>query len=118
MVGSLRVLLKRVASEGLHATDVRVAPCRLVFVLKETNPERWVSNGSTDFAVQLKAPDFSDVARKALEAEGSSSHWSLFDRFCLAIELLDAADSAGGKIALTPTWDSKQDETLPVFGIN
>ena len=108
MVGSLRVLFKKLESQGLHATELRVASCRLVFVLKETDPERWVSNGSTDFAVQLKAPDFLDVAGKALEAEGSSSHWSLFDRFCLAIELLDAADSAGEKVALTPPGDSQR----------
>lgn len=68
---------------------------RVVFVLKEL-PENWISNGSTDFAIQLKPPDFSDVSSKALQAEGTYSHWSLFDRFCLVNELLDASDSAGG----------------------
>ena len=63
-------------------------------MLKEL-PENWISNGSTDFAVQLKPPDFSDVSNKALQAEGSYTHWSLFDRFCLVNELLDASDSAG-----------------------
>lgn len=69
--------------------------CRIVFVLKETSPENWISNGSTDFAIQIKAPDFAEVSDKALAAEGTYSHWSLFDRFCLVNELLDAADSAG-----------------------
>lgn len=64
-------------------------------MLKELSPENWISNGSTDFAVQIKPPDFSEVSEKALKAEGSYSHWSLFDRFCLVNELLDAADSAG-----------------------
>ena len=69
--------------------------CRVVFVLKETSPENWVNNGGTDFAVQLKPPDFSDVANKVLAAEGTYTNWSLYNRFCLVIELLDAADSAG-----------------------
>ena len=64
-------------------------------MLKELSPEKWISNGSTDFAVQIKPPDFSDVSSKALAAEGTYSHWSLFDRFCLVNELLDASDSAG-----------------------
>jgi hypothetical protein len=68
---------------------------RVVFVLKETSPEKWISNGATDFAIQLKPPDFSDVSGKVLEAESSYSNWSLFDRFCLANEVLDASDSSG-----------------------
>ena len=65
-------------------------------MLKEL-PNNWISNGSTDFAIQLKPPDFTEVSDKALAAEGSYSHWSLFDRFCLVNELLDASDSAGSQ---------------------
>ena len=38
--------------------------CRVVWVLKELEPENWVNNGGTDFAVQLKAPDVQDVIHK------------------------------------------------------
>lgn len=69
--------------------------CRVVWVLKELEPENWVHNGGTDFAVQLKPPSVSDVLGKVLTAEGTYSHWSLFNRFILANEILDAADSAG-----------------------
>ena len=73
---------------------------RVVWVLKELEPENWVHNGGTDFAVQLKPPSVSDVLGKVLTAEGTYDHWSLFNRFILANEILDAADSAG-----TPTLD-------------
>ena len=69
--------------------------CRVVWVLKELEPENWIHNGGTDFAVQLKPPSAADVLGKVLTAEGTYSHWSLFNRFILANEILDAADSAG-----------------------
>ena len=37
-----------------------------------------------------------DVVGKVIAAESSYEHWSLFNRFILALQLLDAADSAGG----------------------
>lgn len=67
----------------------------MVWVLKELEPENWIHNGGTDFAVQLKPPSVSDVLGKVLTAEGTYTHWSLFNRFILANEILDAADSAG-----------------------
>lgn len=68
---------------------------RVVWVLKELEPENWIHNGGTDFAVQLKPPSAGDVLGKVLTAEGTYTHWSLFNRFILANEILDAADSAG-----------------------
>ena len=35
-----------------------------MWVLKELEPENWVNNGGTDFAVQLKAPNVQDVIQK------------------------------------------------------
>ena len=67
----------------------------MVWVLKELEPENWIHNGGTDFAVQLKPPSAADVLGKVLTAEGTYTHWSLFNRFILANEILDAADSAG-----------------------
>lgn len=67
----------------------------MVWVLKELEPENWIHNGGTDFAVQLKPPSAADVLGKVLTAEGTYTHWSLFNRFILANEVLDAADSAG-----------------------
>ena len=76
--------------------DSDVAPFRrVVGVLKALPPENWIHNGGTDFAVQLKPPSASDVLGKVLTAEGTYTHWSLFNRFILANEILDAADSAG-----------------------
>ncbi|KAA6428767.1 MAG: carbohydrate-binding module family 45 protein [Trebouxia sp. A1-2] len=72
-------------------------PSRVVWVLKELEPENWIHNGGTDFAVQLKPPSAADVLGKVLTAEGTYSHWSLFNRFILANEILDAADSAGAE---------------------
>lgn len=83
---------------------------RVVFVLKEL-PDKWISNGSTDFTIQLKPPDFSEVSDKALAAEGSYSHWSLFDRFCLVNELLDASDSAGDRPARFMIVDMFEQQT-------
>jgi hypothetical protein len=68
---------------------------RVVFVLKETQPEKWMNSGAGDFVAQLKPPDLSDVVDKVLDAEANYSHWSLFNRFCMANDLLDAADAAG-----------------------
>ena len=64
-------------------------------MLKETAPERWLSSGGGDFVAQLKPPDASALISKVITAEATYSHWSLFNRFCLANELLDAADAAG-----------------------
>lgn len=35
-----------------------------------------------------------------LEAESTFSHWSLFNRFIMAAQMLDAADAAGGWVGL------------------
>ncbi|KAI8469254.1 MAG: glutathione synthetase ATP-binding domain-like protein [Monoraphidium minutum] len=72
------------------------APERVVFVLKETEPENWISNGS-QFTAQLKAPDLSNLLEKVLSVEGDAGHWSLLNRFNLAVELLDGLDTAGPK---------------------
>ncbi len=42
---------------------------------------------------------------QVIAAEATYTHWSLFQRFCLAIEVLDAADAAGPEgMALIFTW--------------
>ena len=69
-------------------------PKRVVFVLKETQPERGISNGGDCYAY-LKPPGVSEVQEKVLGIEGSDCAWSLIDRLQLANELLDAADAAG-----------------------
>lgn len=80
-------------------------PQRVVFVLKQTEPEQWMHNGATDFAVMLKPPSVRDIADKVIEAEGTYSHWSLFQRFILANELLDGADAAGAEgMGFLYTW--------------
>ena len=70
-------------------------PCRVVFALKETDPEQWLHSGGGDFVATLKPPDVGDLTDKIIAAEATYTHWSLFNRFCLANELLDAADAAG-----------------------
>ena len=75
---------------------------RVVFVLKETQPENWLNSGAGDFVAQLKPPDLSDIVDKVVNMEASASHWSLFNRFCMAIDVLDAADAAGASVACSP----------------
>lgn len=88
--------LNTVSDNSVAISNFLVHPsCRVVWVLKELEPENWVHNGGTDFAVQLKPPSAADVLGKVLTAEGTYTHWSLFNRFILANEILDAADSAG-----------------------
>ena len=70
--------------------------CRVVFVLRETEPDKWLNSGAGDFVAQLKPPDLSNLVDKVIEAESTYTHWSLFNRFCMANDVLDAADVAGG----------------------
>ncbi len=37
---------------------------KIVFVLKEMNPEAWINDGGTDFTVHLKPPGLDSVATK------------------------------------------------------
>ncbi len=71
------------------------APERVVFVLKELSPEKWINNGS-QFLAQLKPPELGHLLEKVLSIEGGSDHWSLLNRFNLAVELLEPMDAAGG----------------------
>lgn len=64
-------------------------------MLKETEPENWLNSGAGDFMAQLKPPDLSNVVDKVITAESTYTHWSLFNRFCMANDILDAADAAG-----------------------
>ncbi len=73
----------------------KACPSRVVFVLKETEPEAWLNSGAGDFVAQLKPPDLTDLVDKVIEAESTYTHWSLFNRFCMANDILDAADAAG-----------------------
>lgn len=86
---------------------------RVVFVLKETEPENWLNSGAGDFVAQLKPPDLSNVVDKVITAESTYTHWSLFNRFCMANDILDAADAAGelfhligppSELSLVPFW--------------
>lgn len=80
-------------------------PSRVVFVLKELEPENWLNNNGPGYAVQLKAPDLSSVVNKVIAAESEYTHWSLFNRFILLNEITDAAEAAGGAgFAFLYTW--------------
>ena len=84
-------------------------------MLKQTQPEKWVNNGGADFAVQIKAPSAEDIVAKVVNAEATYTHWSLFNRFCMALEVLDAADSVGG--ALFPQASLRDFGSRPSFSI-
>lgn len=64
-------------SPTLHSTD---APERIVFVLKELQPENWINNGSC-YSVQLKPAGVSQLVQRVLDIEGNAEHWSLKDRW-------------------------------------
>lgn len=80
---------------GAYRNSLCLCAHRVVFVLKETAPEAWLNSGGGDFVATLKPPDLSDLVDKVVDAEANYSHWSLFNRFCMANEILDAADAAG-----------------------
>ena len=79
----------------------KLCPSRVVFVLKETEPEAWLNSGAGDFVAQLKPPDLSNLVDKVITAESTYTHWSLFNRFCMANDILDAADAAGERCCWT-----------------
>lgn len=78
-------------------------PSKVVFVLRDG--DQWINSAGGDFAAYLKPPGVSDVMEKVLVAESEYEHWSLFNRFILASQLLDAADAAGPSgMAFVMTW--------------
>lgn len=79
-------------------------PSSLCFVIKELEPERWIS-GSGSFTIPIKQPSSSSIADKVIKAESTYSNWSLFNRLCLTLEVLDAASLSGPEgMALIFTW--------------
>lgn len=108
--GTVAVDDKAVQSPFENNNRVRIefpeesCPARVVFVLKETEPEAWINNGG-DFYAYLKAPSVEDVVSKVLDIEGSDCNWSLASRLMLANEVLDAADAAGPTgMAFVTVW--------------
>ncbi|GBG60684.1 hypothetical protein CBR_g12420 [Chara braunii] len=74
------------------SVEEALAPQRLVFVLKKG--EKWYNNG-TFFTVDLKPIGLEQLVDKVIAAESTYSNWGLFNRFILAMEVLDGAESAG-----------------------
>ncbi len=59
--------ISRPASWAFSACARQAAcPKRVVFVLKETEPERWISNGG-DFYAYLKPPGVDEVVEKVCD---------------------------------------------------
>jgi alpha-glucan,water dikinase len=80
------------------------APERIVFVLKELQPENWINNGSC-YSVQLKPAGVSQLVQRVLDMEGNADHWSLKDRFVLANDVLDGLAAAGADgMSFLFTW--------------
>lgn len=78
-------------------------PSKVVFVLREG--EKWMNNGGGDFAAYLKPPGVDEIVQKVITAETEHDRWSLFNRFVLATQLLDAALAAGPSgMGLMLTW--------------
>lgn len=78
-------------------------PQKIVFVLKEG--EKWINGSGSDFTAQIKPPDVTDIVSTILEAESSSEHWSLFNRFIMALQVLEGLDAAGPPgMAMLLTW--------------
>jgi alpha-glucan,water dikinase len=108
--GSHKVDEKAVQTRFQDGRYVRIffptaaAPERIVFVLKELNPENWINNGSC-YSVQLKPPSLNKLTDRVLSCEGSAEHWSLKDRFVLVNDVLDGLAAAGPEgMAFVFTW--------------
>ena len=74
------------------------APSALSFVLKQG--EQWTNLNGADFRVPVAdaarggSARAADALAKVCEAEGSWSHFTLFQRFCMALQLAPGAESA------------------------
>lgn len=85
------------------AMGTEEAPHHIVFVLKD-GQDNWYNNGSC-YGVMLKAPSLEEIVRKVIDAESTYSNWSLFNRFCMAADILDSAEAAGPDgMAFVYTW--------------
>ena len=77
----------------------------LVFVLKQAEPEKWFNApGGGDFSVPIAAGDAGGgsasadaVIARAIEAETTWSNFSLFNRFCLVLDMVPPKDAATGE---------------------
>ncbi|BBN15807.1 hypothetical protein MPTK1_7g01020 [Marchantia polymorpha subsp. ruderalis] len=79
------------------------APKHLVFVLRD-KAGTWYNNGGC-FSVMVKPLELKDLMNQIVVPETSYSNWSLFSRFVLASNLLDAAEALGAEgMALVYTW--------------
>jgi alpha-glucan,water dikinase len=76
----------------------------LVFVLKQTGPEKWFNApGGGDFSLPITAGDAGGgsasadaVIARAIEAEATWSNFSLFNRLCLVLDMVPPKDAASG----------------------
>eukprot|EP00798_Chlamydomonas_sp_ICE-L_P020029 gene20029-26745_t len=72
---------------------------------KELDPEQWHNGGGSGYTIILKEQTADSIASKAIKAESTYEHWSLFGRLRMVNECLDAALLAGASgMALIFTW--------------
>ncbi|XP_024523543.1 alpha-glucan water dikinase 2 [Selaginella moellendorffii] len=87
---------------SMKIPELEVPRC-LVFVLKDTDGAWYNNNGC--FQVPLKCFELNDLMEQVILSETTFDNWSLFNRFILASELVDAAEEIGANgMAFMYTW--------------
>lgn len=80
-------------------------PNKLVMLLVDEKEEQWIKDNGKDFVLRVKPASAEDLMQQIVKPEATYSNWGLFNRFCLAIELLDQAAEVGGTgMASMYTW--------------
>eukprot|EP00894_Picocystis_sp_ML_P000294 jgi/Pico_ML_1/50811/g1953.t1 len=74
-------------------------------LLVDEKEEQWIKDNGKDFVLRVKPASAEDLMQQIVKPEATYSNWGLFNRFCLAIELLDQAAEVGGTgMASMYTW--------------
>jgi alpha-glucan, water dikinase len=94
--------------------DLQTAPSGIVFVLKQLDPERWLTDRGGNFLVPLlevrdTAAALTDahltrIADEIIEREMSGNSWTLMHRFNLCYDLLDGVRKDAEGLALIYVW--------------
>lgn len=102
---AVRTPLSRDGKELEIPLPAEEGPHQLVMLLVDETQGIWIKDNGKDFVLRVKPASAEGLLQRIVKPEATYSNWGLFNRFCLAIELLDQAAEVGGKgMASIYTW--------------